>query len=94
MCIDPAQGITDEDLRSKGAIVQDEPSEEQVKEAVESIQKDHELWNLFVRAERGEISFDSVHSKIEAHLNDLIKDRSISISPIILAARIAAHKAK
>jgi len=49
MCIDPAQGITAEDLRRKGAIVQDEPSEEQVKEAVESIQKDHELWNLFVR---------------------------------------------
>ena len=90
MCIDPARAVTAEDLRSKGAIVKDDPSEEQV----ESIQKDHELWNLFVRLERGEISFDSVHSKIEAHLNDLIKDRSISISPIILATRIAAHKAK
>ena len=92
--IDPSRSVTEEELKEAGAIIQQDPSEQQIREAVDSIKSNHRLWNLFLQAERGVTSFSTFHSDVDAHLREFIKDETVSFAPIILAVRAAAIREK
>jgi hypothetical protein len=92
LTIDPAQALTADDLRAAGAKVVDEPTPSQIHKVVTAIKNSDELWERILSGERGDIDRERIASDLDKFIETTLGYRDVSFAPIILAARVEAHR--